>query len=224
MTRVKICGITRKEDIKTCVAAGVHALGFVVEYPHPVPWNLERKEAEILLNQVPPFVSRVVVVGDEEEKVLELAEKLKPHAVQLHGNEPINVTEEMVKRLQKMGIQAIKALRIHTETGTCLGEKENPLEMAQRIEQTGVDALLLDSVSKNRPAGTGEKINWDMARQIRNSLKIPVILAGGLTPENVRQAVEVVAPYGVDVITGVEKTPGEKDPQRVRAFIEALRG
>lgn len=221
MTKVKICGIMRKEDIVMCVEAGVHALGFVVEYPVSVPWNLKSEEAEKLLFQVPPFVSKVIVVGGEEERAIKLAARLKPHAVQLHGDEPLSGTRRMTARLHEMGIHVIKALRIHVETGKSLGENENPLEMAKKIAEAGVDALLIDSVSNHRPAGTGQKIDWGLAREIKESLTIPIVIAGGLTPENVKEAIRTVKPYGVDVISGVESSPGRKDYRRVRDFVAA---
>ena len=90
------------------------------------------------------------------------------------------------------------------------------------IEDTGVDALVLDSFSEARPAGTGQSIDWTMARNIRETVGLPVILAGGLNSGNVGQAVAAVNPYGVDVISGVENPVGKKDPDKVRAFIEAV--
>jgi phosphoribosylanthranilate isomerase len=87
---------------------------------------------------------------------------------------------------------------------------------------TGADALVLDSVSEARPAGTGSSVDWSLARKIRESLRVPVILAGGLNAGNVAQAVMAVLPYGVDVISGVEDASGRKVPEKIRAFIEAV--
>ena len=224
MTRIKICGLTRDEDIRLCVRAGVQALGFVVEYPVDVPWNLDRMTARALMRGVPPFVARVIVVGDDPGTVVELAEFLKPHVVQLHGSEPISVTANLVAGIKALGAQVIKALRFSVVTGKCCSAFENPFEAAKLIEDTGVDALVLDSVSDARPAGTGQSIDWSIARKIRESVRLPVILAGGLNSGNVNQAVAAVNPYGVDVISGVENPVGRKDPQKVRAFIEAVMG
>jgi phosphoribosylanthranilate isomerase len=224
MTRIKICGLTRDEDIRLCARAGVQTLGFVVEYPIDVPWNLDRMTARALMRGVPPFVARVIVVGDDPGKIVELAEFLKPHAVQLHGSEPLSVTANLVAEVKGLGVQVIKALRFSVETGKCWPTCENPLDAAKLIEDTGVDALLLDSVSDARPAGTGQSIDWTIARKIRESVGLPVILAGGLNSDNVSLAVAVVNPYGVDVISGVENPVGRKDPEKVRAFIEAVTG
>lgn len=221
MTRVKICGVTSAGEIRLCVAAGAAALGFVVEYPLPVPWNLDRERAQELMRGAPPFVSRVIVVGGDPETVLPAAELLRPHAVQLHASEPLAVTAELVSQIHRLGIPVIKALRFFAETGECNSPGQTPLDAAARIVETGVDALLLDSVSAARPAGTGRSIDWTIARAIRDSVGVPVILAGGLHAGNVRDAVAAVAPYAVDVITGVEDAAGRKDPEKVRAFIGA---
>ncbi len=222
MTRIKICGLTNVEDIRLCVTAGAHALGFVVEYPIPVPWNLDRQKARDLMDRVPPLVSRVIVVGGDPRIVVELAEFLKPHVVQLHGNEPVSVTKNIVGALKMLGVQVIKALRFSVQTGKCSSACEDPLDAARLIADAGADALVLDSFSEARPAGTGQSIDWAIARNIRETAGLPVVLAGGLNSGNVGQAVATVRPYGVDVISGVENPVGKKDPDKVRAFIEAV--
>ena len=221
MTRVKICGITNEEEIRISVEAGAHALGFVTEYPLDVPWNLDRNEARRLMALVPPFVYRVIVVGDNPDTVLSLAELLNPHAVQLHAKEPLDATKHIVTALAPRGIAVIKALRFSVETGQCDDTGSDPLEVAKLLEATGVSALLMDSVSETRPAGTGQSINWTMARKIRDNLHIPVILAGGLQADNVARAIDAVRPHAVDVISGVEDERGKKDPRKIRDFISA---
>ncbi len=222
MTRIKICGVTTEEEVRFCVRLGAHALGFVVEYPIDVPWNLDRQTAGKLMRSVPPFVSKVIVVGDDPETVIALTELLNPHVVQLHGNEPLSVTATLVSAIHSLGIQAVKPLRFSVETGKCRSGSEDPVDAAKQIEDTGVDALTLDSVSDTRPAGTGQSIDWNLARKIRDSLSLPVILAGGLNAFNVGKAVAAVNPYAVDVISGVENPPGKKDPEKVKAFIQAV--
>jgi len=164
------------------------------------------------------------VVGDDPETVVELAKFLRPHVVQLHGNEPLHVTAGLVAELKALDLQVVKALRFSVETGTCTSVSEDPIDAARMIEETGVDALLLDSVSDARPAGTGRSIDWGIARMIRKSVALPVILAGGLHSVNVDRAIAAVRPYGVDVISGVEQPVGKKDRQKVKAFIAAVNG
>lgn len=223
MTRIKICGITTVEDILLCEDAGVEALGFVVEYPIDVPWNLDRQTAGELMRMTSPFVSRVIVVGDDPRTIIELTELLKPHAVQLHGNEPVSATKKLVSEIHSLGAKALKPLRFSVETGKCLSACEDPFDAARLIEDTGADALVLDSVSGVRPAGTGRSIDWELAGEIRGRVSLPIVLAGGLDSNNVGKAVAAVIPYGVDVISGVEKPVGRKDSARVRAFVEAVR-
>ncbi len=222
MTRIKICGMTTKEDVSLCAAAGVQALGFVVEYPIEVPWNLDREKARELMGGVPPFISRVIVVGEDPGTVMGLNEFLRPHTVQLHGSEPLAVTAEIVKALKARGAQVLKALRFSIETGICTAPCPDPLEAATLVAGTGVDGIVLDSVSGARPAGTGRSIDWSMARKIRESVGAPIVLAGGLHAGNVAQAVAAVNPYGVDVISGVENPVGRKDPEKVRDFVRAV--
>jgi len=182
-----------------------------VEYPRDVPWNLDRLTAQALMRTVPPFASRVIVVGDDPEAIIALTEFLRPHAVLLHGNEPLAATANIVLALNALGVHVIKSLRFSIETGMCHSPCKDPLEAARLIEEVGVDALLLDSVGDGRPAGTGRGIDWSNARKIRESVRLPVILAGGLHSGNVGQAIAAVSPYGIDVISGVENLVGEKD-------------
>jgi phosphoribosylanthranilate isomerase len=225
MTRVKICGVTNTEDIHLCAEAGAHALGFVVEYPIDVPWNLDRQAAKELMREVPPFVSKVIVVGDEPHRIIELTDILRPHVVQLHGNEPLAVTQGLVSKLKsEKGVQVIKALRFFVETGKYFSEQADPLEAARILEDAGVDALVLDSVSKTWPGGTGKAVDWQVARKIRQQLRLPIILAGGLNPSNVGRAIAAVRPYGVDVISGVENPVRKKDPDKLIAFFKASEG
>ena len=223
MTRIKICGLTSEKDVCLCAALGADALGFVVEYPLDVPWNIDRRKARDLLSRVPPFIFRVIVVGDDPQTVMELISLLRPHAVQLHGNEPLSITANLVIAAHAQGVQVIKALRLSVETGECLTLCKDPFDAAKRIKDTGVDALVVDSVSKARPAGTGRIVDWGMTHKICDIIMLPVILAGGLNPENVGWAMNSVNPHGVDVISGVEAAVGVKDANKVRSFIKAVR-
>ena len=219
MVRVKICGTTNREDIRICAQYGVDALGFVVEYPIPVPWNLKIAEAALLMERVPPFVSKVCVVGDDYEKVMETARNLRPDVIQLHGNEPLDITKRLVSSIKSLGIKVIKAIRFSLETGRPLSEIDDPLRLCVMLKEMGVDAIVLDSAAGSMPAGTGKRIDWGLAKKIRESVDIPIILAGGLNPENVYDALMQVRPYAVDVISGVEAERGKKDPEKVKRFI-----
>lgn len=221
MTRVKICGITCEEDIHLCVRCGVDAVGFVVEYPVEVPWNISREFAKGLIARVPPFVSRVVVVGGGLEQILPIAEATMPDALQLHGDESVEETATIVEYVRDRQIQVIKAVRVKVRGQDI--DTDYIVKQCQEFAQTGISALLLDSRTEAMPAGTGVSFDWRLARRVKDALPVPLLLAGGLNVENVGKAIELVDPFGVDVISSVEGEPGRKQIGKVRAFIDAVK-
>jgi len=219
--RVKVCGITRDVDITVCVNAGVDALGFVVEYPRPVPWNIDREKARGLVLKVPPYVSSVLVTsGKDVNRAVELVGCVMPDVLQLHGDEGEEETREVVGLMRGEGVKVVKAVSIDVDKALIMNEL---VKKTLSFQDCGVDALLLDSRTDNMPAGTGVPISWEVAKRVREGLGIPMILAGGLNPWNIREAIRCVRPYGVDVISGVEGSPGVKDPEKVRALVKACR-
>ena len=224
MVRVKICGNTDPGQVALCAASGADCAGFVVEYPVSVPWNLSRQQAQALVSLVPPMMTRAVVTGGEPAAVLSLARFLLPHFVQLHTDNSLAETAQIARELASLGIGLVRALRIDVETAKACGEIADPVAAALALEQTGVAAILLDARTPKMPAGTGVSIDWQLAREIRQALSRPLILAGGLTPQNVRRAVEQVGPYAVDVISGVEASRTVKSPELVRQFVLQAKG
>jgi phosphoribosylanthranilate isomerase len=222
--RVKICGITNLHDALLCIDAGADSLGFVTEYPIPVPWNLKRDKTRMLISKLPPFISSTVVTTGNLNRILEIARETHPDVIQLHGEEKLSDIGKAVDALEEDGIRIIKALSIDVDSNKAYFEVSEPLEAVHALQESGVDAMVLDSRTRSKPAGTGVPLSWKIAREIRDEISIPVILAGGLTRENVGNAIEMVNPYAVDVITGVEASPGDKDPEKVRGFIEAAKG
>ena len=205
--RAKVCGLTREEDLAVAVAVGADAVGFIVGVPSS-PRNLTFKRAKRLLSQVPVFVDSVVVTAPKSIKwLLEVCEKLNPSAIQIHGKEQLDFSEIHEK------ISDTRLIKTVYVTKNALSEKT--------IEELKMfDAVLLDSYSKGQYGGTGKVHDWSLSRQIREAVApIPVILAGGLKPENVKEAILAVEPYAVDVASGVEVSPGIKDHEKVRAFV-----
>ncbi len=219
MVRVKICGTTNEEDINLCVKYGADAIGFVVEYPVPVPWNLDINRADELMKKVSPFVSKVCVVGDEYKKVMEIANTLRPDAIQLHGNEPLEETKKLVSEIKSLKIKVIKAIRFSVETNKPISQIEDPIRLCNILKDMGVDAILVDAATSSMPAGTGKRVDWAVVARMRNFVDIPLILAGGLNPENIIEAISQVRPYAVDVISGVESERGKKDEKKLKDFI-----
>jgi phosphoribosylanthranilate isomerase len=224
MTRVKICGLMSERDIDLAVQAGADALGFVVEYPIPVPWNLARERVAELVASAPPFVSTTAVVGGTPEAILAIAEAVRPNFLQLHGDETLEEIGQICSTLRPTGTKVLKALRIDVDSGEAMFSLKDPLEAAAALARTSISGLVVDSKTASRPAGTGVPLNWEVAAKIAASLHLPLILAGGLNPENVAQSITQVRPYAVDVISGVERETGVKDERLARDFVRAAKG
>jgi len=205
---VKVCGLTREEDLAVAVTAGADAVGFLVGIPSS-PRNLTLERAKTLLKQVPVFVDSVVVTAPKSiEWLLEVCKMLKPSAIQIHGKEQLDSSEIHET------ISSTRLIKTVYVTEEIFNEKViNDLKI--------FDAVLMDSFSRGQYGGTGKVHDWTLSKQIRDTVApVPVILAGGLKPENVKEAVLAVEPYAVDVASGVEANPGVKDHKKVRAFIE----
>lgn len=206
MTRVKICGITCLEDLDVVVSAGADAVGLIVDVPVETPREIPQAEAVELARAAPPFVTTVLVtMPDTPESTVELASRIQPDIVQIHGD----VTP---------GDLAYLSAKIHGDVIKAV----SPDDAAQY--DTIADALLVDSLDATGAGGTGETHDWDRTRALVEELSSPVIVAGGLTSENVAEAIEAVDPFGVDVASGVESEPGRKDPDAVARFVERSGG
>lgn len=222
MTRVKICGIMNQRDVNLCVQAGVHMVGFVVDYPIPVPWNLTTADARELIRQVPPFVSTCIVTGGSVEKVLNIVNETRPNVVQLHYKETLREVEELAYQLQLRGIKTIKALRIDSN-GYCDFEITDPLIASQKLSKTGIAAILVDSYTASRPGGTGVTVDLSMFVTIGKESSLPVILAGGLNPTNIITLISATRPFAVDILTGVEERPGHKDWKKINRLMQSIK-
>jgi len=203
MVRVKICGITNLEDALMAAELGADALGFIF---HPrSPRYVAPDAARQIIAGLPPFVLTVGVFVDEEaQTVRDLAARVGLDWVQLHG-------QESPEYCRSLGRRVIKGFRIQDEKSF----------KSLAAYQGAAQAFLLDTYKKGQVGGTGATFDWRLAREAKKYG--PVILAGGLTPENAARAIEVAQPAAVDVATGVEATPGKKDPEKLRAFFAAVK-
>jgi len=217
VTLVKICGLTHPDDVVAARDAGAERLGFVVGYPQPVPWNLDIPRARELM-ALGGAAERVAVVGGDAESIIRIVSETGVGLVQLHADEPPAVVEAVAAT----GVHVLKALS--AEAGKAAGAAEDWVALARRFVDAGVAEILLDSRSADRPAGTGQVFNWGIARAVVDAVDVPVILAGGLDPANVADAIAAVRPTGVDVISGVSGVEDRKDPALIRAFVAAVRG
>jgi phosphoribosylanthranilate isomerase len=198
---VKICGITCREDAVAAVEAGADALGFV--FVPGTPRCVPPEVAEGIVGVLPPFITPVgVFMNQPLEEVVRIAARCGLQAIQLHGDEP----EAYSRRIP---LRVIKAVRVRDA------------ESLRILPTYPAHAFLLDAFVEGQPGGTGTPIAWELAVQAKGHA--PIILSGGLRPETVGPAVRRVRPYGVDVSSGVEVSPGRKDHQKVREFIAAVR-
>ena len=197
-TRVKICGITRSEDALAAARAGADALGFVF-YP-PSPRHVEVEQAARIVRELPPFVTSVALfVNADADTIAEVVKETRIDLLQFHGN-------ECPEYCAQHGRPWIKAIRM----------KEGLVLEREAERYAGARALLLDAYRPGVPGGTGEAFDW---KRIPVALAPRIVLAGGLTPENVGDAVRQVHPWAVDVSGGVESAPGIKDTGKIERFM-----
>jgi phosphoribosylanthranilate isomerase len=197
MTRIKICGITNLDDARAAVEAGADALGFVFADSRR---QVSAGQAREIVAALPPFVSTVgVFVDAPQEQVHRTLERAALDLAQLHGNESPDYCRHLAGRV-------IKRFPV--------SDDDTPDSLRARLAGYRVGAYLLDP-----GRGTGIAFRWEIARGI----DLPLMIAGGLNPTNVADAVRIVRPYAVDVSSGIEATPGKKDPDKMRAFVQAVR-
>lgn len=200
--RVKVCGITSVADARSAVDAGADAIGLVFYDPSPRAVSIE--QARSIAASVGPFVTVVGLFVDAQESfVRKVLANVSLHVLQFHGNE----TREFSEQFQR---PYMKAIRMRPE-----------LDVMQEIDKyPTASAILLDAYRPGVPGGTGETFDWQRVPQTTSR---HIVLAGGLTPENVAAAVRATRVYGVDVSGGVESSPGQKDPRKVAQFITHAR-
>ncbi len=203
--KVKICGLTNAEDAAAAVEAGADAVGFV--FHKKSPRCAEAAVVKGIVKTLPPFVLPIGVFVNEDAKVVrDVVDSCGLALVQLHGDETAAYCEAL-------GRPVLKAIR--------LKDRRSFLILAEFQGRAGVRGFLVDAFSSDAYGGTGQVADWSLAAEASSAA--PVLLAGGLTPENVSQAILQVRPYGVDVSSGVEASPGKKDHEKVRAFVRAVR-
>ncbi len=206
MTRIKICGLTREEDVDVSVREGADAVGFISGFESPRSVSIER--AGELIRMVPPFVDSVLVTRSEiVEANADKIARIGPSAIQLYGRVPHPLALK-----ERLGVKLILP---HPMNGLAVGTSDTE----------GYDALLADTYANGVVGGTGQTSDWDECRKLRDAVApLPFILSGGLRPENVAKAISRVRPYAIDVSSGVEASPGVKDHSKVRAFVAQAGG
>jgi phosphoribosylanthranilate isomerase len=211
--KVKICGIKTEHDLAVAINSGADAVGFITDVPVDSPRKITLTEASRLISKVPIFTTTVLVIMPENaHQAVRMVQVARPVAVQIHNALPLS---ELVK-IRKTGVRLIKTIPVYRDA-------QADLLLKQIKELFGVaDAVLLDTSLEGRTGGTGVAHNWEVSSTVVMNAGIPVILAGGLKPENVGEAVRCVCPYAVDTASGVE-TGGKKDEMKVMDFMNNAR-
>ena len=218
MAWIKICGTTNLDDALAATEAGANALGFVFA---PSPRRISPRDAARITAALPAKVEKLgVFVNQSVDLVLDTVEKAGLTGVQLHGEEDVRYARQLQQKNGQLRI--IRAISLR-DVGDGKGKG---LAVAMQEEAARIfSALLLDSGSGSRRGGTGSTFDWQEAAPMARlfAKKFPLIIAGGLNAENVAKALRIFQPWGVDVVSGVERAPGEKDSAKLRAFIAAVR-
>jgi len=216
MTWVKICGTTNLEDALVAVEAAADAVGFV--FYEKSPRNISVEAAREIVGKLPAGVEKIgVFVNELPERVSAIVDAVGLTAVQFHGDEHQNPAMYAVERKTFLCIPAEWVAMTWLKKGKAFG--------SFMVFPKNLQAIMLDSSTSGQRGGTGKPFNWREARAWVSliSQHHPIVVAGGLNSENVSEAIEILRPWGVDVASGVEARPGKKDPEKVRAFVKAVR-
>jgi phosphoribosylanthranilate isomerase len=213
--RVQIAGVSTLEEALECERCGVDALGFTVRLPTGVHDGLTEAKARSIVAALPPFIATVAITYvDNARETVDLCRYLGVDTLQLHGEFP---TQDLP--LVKVGLPNLKVIRAVHVTG------REALAKARSLERHA-DAIILDTydAASGRHGATGKTHDWSLSRQIVEQSRVPVILAGGLTPDNVEEAIKTVRPWAVDVHTGVENEDGTRSFEKIREFVQRAKG
>jgi phosphoribosylanthranilate isomerase len=219
MTWVKICGITNLEDALVAVEAGADALGFV--FYENSPRKMVAASARAVLAKIPRHIEKVgVFVNTSFKEMFEAAEAAGLSAIQIYGKE-----SEVSRDYMAISESTPRPKLIYALDGNSFADAGGAMWLIRKTFAAGLFALVVDCSSDAQPGGTGERFDWTKARGSIQALNMirPTIVAGGLDASNVQTAMTLLHPWGVDVSSGVEARPGKKDPEKVRAFIKAVR-
>jgi phosphoribosylanthranilate isomerase len=214
MVRIKICGLTNLEDARAAIAAGVDMLGF--NFYRPSPRFIEPQDARAIIESLRPEIKALprtvtmvgVFVNEPAESIVRIAAEAGIAAIQLHGDEDVEFCRELKSFLPDRFL--IKVLRARGDAAV------------EHATEFNVDAIMLDAFDAELRGGTGRTVDWHLARHTRDAVP-RLFLAGGLSPENVRAAIDAVQPYAVDACSALESSPGHKDAERMDAFVRAVR-
>ena len=223
---VKMCGFMREEDVESAIKQDVNILGFVVEYPVPVPWNMKLERAEKLVAHFrkasassPAKCS--VVTGGSVDKILSIDKALSPDYLQLHFKE----TADDIRALKKAGVKAkiIKTVPLNSKDRVFQSGEKDIGKCASIFEKAGADIVLVDARGPENAASSVSLIDVELYKTVKSAVSIPVMAAGGITPDNVRNIIEELKPDMIDMMTGIEISPGIKSEESITSIMKGVR-
>ena len=224
---VKMCGFMREEDVNAGIRQSVDILGFVVDYPVPVPWNMELARAEELIKHFRDAAGSLqatgccVVTGGPVDKILNIERTLHPDYIQLHYKE----TADDIRALKEEGITAkiVKTVPLKPEERLAQSGRSDIAECAKVFEEAGADIVLVDARGPENASNSAGLIDAELYKAVKQAVTIPVMAAGGITPENVRDIVDILQPDIIDMMTGIEISPGIKSEERIESIMRGVR-
>lgn len=223
---VKMCGFMREEDVDAAVEQGVDIIGFVVDYPVAVPWNMELSRAEGLISHFRKVSESTtskcsVVSGGPVDKVLSIDKALSPDYIQLHYME----TADDIRALKQAGVKAklIKTVPLSAEERLLQSGEEDITKCAAVFEEAGADIVLVDARGPENAASSASLIDAELYKTVKEASGIPVMAAGGITPDNVRDIIKQLEPDMIDMMTGIEISPGVKSVEKITSIMEGVR-
>lgn len=222
MVKLKICGLMNVADILLCAAAGADILGFVVNYPVPVPWSLTKKRARELLACMPIATKSCIVTGGKVEDILSLAVELRPDYVQLHYKENFEQSGFLAETLLSYGIKTIKAVPVRGDGSCEMPEFSSVTEAITALSNTMIAAILVDTRCAASPASPSRRLDVDFCHDIIHVSKKPLILSGGITGDNLYHILKDTTPFGIDILTGTEDAPGQKNKEKIGKICRIL--
>jgi len=221
---LKVCGLMNENDVKMCVELGVERLGLVTEFPSPVPWNITRDEAAALRRFIPKDSGSdaVIVTGGSPKDILEKAMYVKPDLVQMHFKGSLDEMTDLIAKLHENRIGTIGKYPTKQADQLLIFGTTEVVEIVQKMCEAGVDEILVDPRNPENADHKSLLADTNLVKQIKECANVPVILAGGITPENIMEKWEECHADSVDVMNGSEDAPGKKSYDKIKKMKELL--
>lgn len=219
----KICGLMNEDDVRLCLSLGVKRIGFVTEFPTPVPWNVTRQKAKELRSILPDDVEAVVVTGGDVDKILNIADIVKPNYIQMHCDKELNIMKDLIKALKDRNICVILKYPTSNNTQLEIFNTDDEKTIVETMVGLGIKEILIDPRTKENAAAKNLSADTDLVRRIGTYSEVPVILAGGITPDNILEKLNESGARSVDVMNGSETEPGKKSKEMIVSLLEKVK-